>query len=749
MRSAPLVARREWLAYVRSPAGWAVLALFLALQGIVFWLFVQFLGRPDAPPGGVMEFFFGGTILYWIALALLATVVPMRLLSEELRTGTIEPLLTAPVTPGDVVVGKWLAAVGFYLCAWAPTLLYLVYLRVVGGHVDAGPVAAGYLGTALLGGAAMAGGLLASSLTRNQLVAATLSFVAVFVTLLLGVLETQVGNPVLAAVLRRVSLFRLMEDFGHGIVDSRHLVLLGAATVVPLVAAAAVVARLRGPAPDDAPGGRLARAPVLLAPALTAVIAVMLCYLGGRHYLRGDWTSDSLYALSDKTVAVMRTLPRPVEATVFFYPRRDSEEARTLARLIRELTERLGRYAPDRFHTVLVDPDREPARAEAAARRYGIGEADMNDGVVVLTSGPRSKFLTRADLVEPEVNAEGEPQPTLRAWKGEGAFVSAILSVTSEHPQVVCFLEGDGEPSIDSVEERGYADLAEEIRRGGYETRAVKVAGGALPGGCRVLVVAEPEQALPDATLAALDAFAAGGGRVLVMLGPVFNHDASAFAHVGLERWAEGWGVRFGDNLVVDPAHASAVEDPSVWGAGPGNYAPHPVTARLGGRVTYWPRTREVTVGRPRPGTDVRPLVRSSEAGWGETDLATIRGDADLAFDAGRDRKGPVDVAVAVDAPAAGGQAATRLVFLGTGRLVMNDRMGGLKLRDYDADLVLGAIDWLAGEEQRAGIGPKTPARTSVTLDATQVAWAFRLFAVGLPLVAVVGGVLVRRRRRV
>src|SRR5262247_2391303 len=104
MRNAPVIAGREWSAYLRSPVGWAVLALFLGLQGLVFWLFVQFLGRPDAPPGGVMEFFFGGTILYWIALALLATVVPMRLIAEERRTGTIEPLLTAPVTAAEIAV---------------------------------------------------------------------------------------------------------------------------------------------------------------------------------------------------------------------------------------------------------------------------------------------------------------------------------------------------------------------------------------------------------------------------------------------------------------------------------------------------------------------------------------------------------------------------------------------------------------------------------------------------------------------
>src|ERR1022692_3716466 len=209
--------RREWAAYFRSAAGWVVVALFLALQGLVFWMFVQFLGRPDAPPGGVMEFFFGGTILYWIALGLLATVVPMRLLAEEVRSGTIEPLLTAPVSAGEVVLGKWLAALTFYLAAWAPTSLYLVYLRHVGAALDPGPIAAGYLGTVLLGAAVLAVGLLASAVTRNQLVAAALSFVALFVALLIGALEAEVRAPGVASALHRVSFFRVMEDCGHGI----------------------------------------------------------------------------------------------------------------------------------------------------------------------------------------------------------------------------------------------------------------------------------------------------------------------------------------------------------------------------------------------------------------------------------------------------------------------------------------------------------------------------------------------------
>ena len=191
MRKTPAIARRDFAAYFHSPAGFLVATLFLVLQGMVMWMFVRFLGRPDAPPGAVMEFFFGGTMLYWIAVVLLATVVPMRLISEELRTGTIEPLLTAPVTAGDVVLGKWLAAVAFYVALWASTLLYLVFLRSMDAHLDPGPIAAGYLGIVLVGAAVLAIGLWASSLTRNQLVAGTLSFVVVFVLLLVGALESR------------------------------------------------------------------------------------------------------------------------------------------------------------------------------------------------------------------------------------------------------------------------------------------------------------------------------------------------------------------------------------------------------------------------------------------------------------------------------------------------------------------------------------------------------------------------------
>jgi len=482
---------------------------------------------------------------------------------------------------------------------------------------------------------------------------------------------------------------------------------------------------------------------------LALAVAGVGNYAAGRRYARGDWTSSGLYALSDKTIAILRALPRPVDAHVFMYRNRGSEEARTLAGMVRELGDRFARYAPGRFHVDLIDPERDPARAEAMQKKYGLGAYEVGDGVVIFTSGAQSKFLTREDLVDygPEGDVGGRPAP-LRAWKGEAAFVSALLTVTSDDQPTICFVKGHGEPEIDSYEEGGYATFAEDLARDAYRTRAVDhLAPAKIPPECRVLVIAEPQQAYSDAEVAALDAYLERGGRLLLMMGPVFNHDASGFARVGLEDLARRWGARLGDNLVVDPEHASDVEGPSVFSTSAETVRPDdPILSRLGHRVTVWPRAREV-----RGVSGARELLHTGDKGWGETDLATIRGDADLTFDKGKDVAGPVSVAVAAEKRGLGEakNATARVAVFGTGRLVMNCRLSCIMVRDYNRDLVLSTIAWLADRPERAGIAPKVPQQIRLTLDQGTVATAFRLFVIALPLACLGLAALVWYRRRV
>jgi len=486
--------------------------------------------------------------------------------------------------------------------------------------------------------------------------------------------------------------------------------------------------------------------------------------------------------LSDKTISVLRALPRPVDAYVFLYPRRDSERARALSGMVRELADRFTRYAPERFHVEIIDPDRNPARAEAMQKKYGIGAYEMGEGVVIFVSGGQSRFLTRDDLVDYDLDAEvsGAPGGHLKAWKGEPAFVSALLTVTRDRLPTVCFAQGHGEPDIESLADGGYGSFAEEIRRDGYQVRAVQKWGAeGPPGDCDALAIVETQRAYSDAEIAALDGYLARGGRMLLMLGPVFSHDGAGFAKVGLEALAQRWGIEIGDDLVVDPGHASDVEGPSVWvtsdygggATGAGSAGPGGVLARLAGRATVWPRTRQVRLagngggaGQVTAGSAVsatlrgRELVRCSDQGWAEVDLPTIRGEADLVFDPGRDHKGPVSVAAAVAAPVArpaapGGRtpaagAESRLAVLGTGRLVMNYRLAGPLVRDYDRDLVLSVIAWLTDREERSGVAPKIPEQVRLTLEERTVARAFQLFVIALPLGCLALAALVWYRRR-
>jgi len=240
------IARRELLAYFYSPIAYVVLALFLVLQGVVFVLFLNFLNQPMAPPGAVMQFFFGGTILYWVSVIFAVAILPMRLLAEERKSGTIETLLTAPVREHEVVVGKYLAALAFYCLLWLPELAYVALLWRYGGRPDLGPIFSGYLGSFLVGAALLAWSLLASALTRNQIIAATLGFVFALVLLLAGIGQDFANTPWLRETLGYVHMFKQMDDFGRGVVDTRHVVFLLSLTVLGLYSTIKVLELKKG-----------------------------------------------------------------------------------------------------------------------------------------------------------------------------------------------------------------------------------------------------------------------------------------------------------------------------------------------------------------------------------------------------------------------------------------------------------------------------------------------------------------------
>ena len=150
-------------------------------------------------------------------------MLTMRLLSEEFRSGTIETLMTAPVTDVDVVLGKFFGVLVFYLAMLATTLLHVILVASF-GPLDVGLVACSYLGLILLGGLYISVGLFFSACTRNQVIAVLCSFVllAVFSFLANYLAHNQEGT--LRVVIQHLSLISHFQDFARGLADTSHVV---------------------------------------------------------------------------------------------------------------------------------------------------------------------------------------------------------------------------------------------------------------------------------------------------------------------------------------------------------------------------------------------------------------------------------------------------------------------------------------------------------------------------------------------
>jgi len=479
------------------------------------------------------------------------------------------------------------------------------------------------------------------------------------------------------------------------------------------------------------------RARVAVELLLVLAIFAGVNWLAARHYRRGDWTRGQTFTLSEKTIAVVGALDRPVEVIVFMLP--SGEDASDLYQDVHELLERARRYS-DKLRVTYVDVDREPERAKTVGKKYGVSGDDLVNGVIIVDAGAQSKFITRDELAEYDWAREDEGRaPRIKAWKGEQALASALVAVTEDKARVVCFTQGHDEPAIDSYAQGEYGDFAQELKRDHYEVRAIDLStAGAVPAECDVTVVAGPLQPFAARETAALEAVLERGGRLLVMLGPSFDPQVTRFQSIGLEPLLERWGASLRDDVVVDTPRlrgnvvAFAVSE---------GYADHPISGHLMHHRTLWSDAREVRAA-PKPGLAARELVHTTDAGWGETDLALFRAQAELKYDAATDVKGPIPLAVAAERTDGTGKGA-RLVVLGSSELAANRQVLG-----YNRDLLLSSVAWLVKAEPKIAVGPRAPEHLRLELDDAQLRRVFWLCFVLVPFGALLlgGGVFWLRR---
>jgi ABC-2 type transport system permease protein len=230
MRNIVAIAQRELNAYFASPIAYVLIGFFALLFGWFFYVPLAYFEQQSMQMGmnpgqslNINQMLVGPTLMNTTVIMLfLFPLITMRTYSEEKRSGTIELLLTSPVTDVQIILGKFLGAMLLYAAMLSVTLIHIGILFIY-GEPEWKPIMTGYLGLLLMGGSFLSLGLFISSLTKNQIVAGIATFAVFLMLWVINWIGTFVG-PTMQTVLTHLSLTDHFDDFAKGIIDTKHVI---------------------------------------------------------------------------------------------------------------------------------------------------------------------------------------------------------------------------------------------------------------------------------------------------------------------------------------------------------------------------------------------------------------------------------------------------------------------------------------------------------------------------------------------
>lgn len=724
MRAVYWVWRRELQVTLRAPIVYVIGGLFLAVQGIAFAGLVSALSDPrrPAPLGALLEGQLAGTLLTWVLQLVVLTLLGMRTIAEDKRSGAWELLLTAQVSERAAVIGKWLAAVTIYALLWIPTLAYLVVVgayRVDAGGWDLASIATGYVGAIAIGAALLAWTVAASAAATSTLVAGAFGFALLIGLFLVGELpasfpDLAVDHPVLTKALGVLSLRGELTTFARGELGAASLVFVVglAVTGLSLAVALACVGRRR----KTELRNRFA------ATVLVAIIAV-LAGMVVRH-VRWDVSAAHRNSLDAETIALLGELPGRATLTIV-QPTLSALEP--VYAEVERVAQRMADAGP--VNVRVVDPAALPGGLDAAARIAGVSPADLasNGGVVVEVGGKR-RVVDRLQLASITRDAQGTAE--VESVAIEQAITGAFAQLVQTIPVTACATSGHGELPLDTAP--GDADwklVADRLRGEGIDLQTIALDKG-VPAACNVVIVAGPTSPLvPDEALAIQTFLKSGGGLLVAAASRPVTTSTTTLAPTGLEGVLAAEGLGLPPAIAVDPTLTMRELRGSLLVFD--GYSAHEINAGFAqARGTIWFQPRVVlTTGA------AKPLVTATRESWGERDLVDepAKNEDDIA--------GPIAIAAL--------GAHGKVIAVGSAESFMTTLLRGSASA---ADLWLArAVRFLAGKPApKVSIAARAPEQVRLVMTSGQRRMVMVLSIAGIPLAWIVIGavVLIVRRRR-
>jgi ABC-2 type transport system permease protein len=714
--------RRELAVMLRAPIIYLIGGLFLVVQGIAFAGLVGALSDPrrPAPLGTLLEGQLSGTLLTWVLELVVLTLLGMRAIAEDKRTGNWEALLTAAIGEGAAVAGKWLAAATVYALVWLPTLVYLalvaIYRADTGGW-DLPAIAVGYAGAIALGAALLAWAIAASAVTASALAAGALGFAWLIGMFLVGELpalwpDLAAEDPALAAVFDAISLRTIATDFARGYVGVRAVAVLAGLTVVGLALAITLAC-----------AGRRRRGELRLRALGTiacAVIATLVCTLAARHPVGLDLSSARRNSLAEETRAVLAELPGPASLTIV---------TPTLGALepvydeVARVAARMAEVAPG-LTVRRADPASAPGGLTAIARAAGLIPGDLaSGGALVIELGGKQRVSDLLSFAAIDRGPGGAPAVEQLAI--EQAIAGALAALSASRPLTICTTRGHGELAFEpQASHRDWSATAQRLRGEGMTIQEIDVAP-AVPASCAVVIALGPSSPVTADEALAIQQFVRGGGGLVIAASTL---GAGGLLATGLEGVLAAEGLGLPAAIAVDPT-LGVREVPNALYVIDG-YADHPINRGFArARPTLWFQPRAIVATR-----GAKPLISATAASWGERDLVAPPA------------KDPDDLAGPVALAAIG--STHRVIAIGSAESLTTQVLAG---GASAADLWLArAIRFASGTpEPTIAIASRAPDQVRLVMTAGQRRAVIALSVGGIPLAwAVLGGLLVWWRRR-
>lgn len=550
--------KKEVTSFFGSLTGYVVIFVFLLATGLFLWVFP---GNFNIPEGGYASLDGLFSLAPWVYLFLVPAIT-MRLFAEEKRLGTMEVLLTRPISVFKIVLAKYFAGLLLVIISLLPTLIYFYSVYALGnpvGAMDTGGTWGAYIGLFFLAAIYVAIGLLASALTDNQIfsfiLAMGLSFIAYLGFDMVGAMQLP------SALQQAITSFGINEHYNsisRGVVDSRDMIYFLTTILLFLFITSRIIHFHRINLTRELKLG-----------AFMVVAILVIGFISHQLFFRLDMTAEKRYSITDVSKQMVKKLERPVDITLYLAGELPAG-FRKLQKSIEEKIADYNAYASQPIHLKVVDPyeitdvkQRNQLFSELTDK--GLLPTDIRQnkeqGTVTLRIFPgvliyygekrlSVNLLKNNPALRPEVNLNNSIE-TL-----EYEFTNAFSEMMGTEKQTVAFLSGHGE--LNEYETNDFAQaLSEKYKVTGVTAGQLNSAGDKI----KALIIANPTLPFAENDKFYIDQYVMKGGRILWLVDPVMvsldslSNGITTLAFpqsLNLEDQFFKYGIRLNTNLVQD-----------------------------------------------------------------------------------------------------------------------------------------------------------------------------------------------------